>query len=502
MFPVKTSSRALEGRIASLIRAEGTLRDAAEEEAARPAVATSDHREVLSPDPDTAAAEVEDAWDRYARIDARRATLDDLLRRKSEADTAVASTAARREERDVRLEDLRRTVTTQSGALDEEARAAYDRVRDGSPDDRRALATRVRTAMDRAEADHVAADEALRAAERAAERRDQQEEERRAAVERVAAERTAAETELRAVTDRDDDELAELIGDLPRLPEYEAREEEIRERHRRLVERTAAIRAELRAAGEDIAPSFDLSSVPSSDASSDAAASSIARRRELEDEQSHLDGRISALESERARVDETLGSLTARRETAEAQVRRRDDLRVRESDLDVRVRNLSVLADLFRARGFVGYVAHVYLQQLVSAANDRFRRLTRNQLELAMTGDREFTVIDALNGGRRRSVKTLSGGQTFQAALCLALALVDSIDHGSGDQPAFFFLDEGFGSLDGESLRDVFDTLKDLRRENRIVGVISHVEALQEEIDSSILVRLDEDRGSQITTSA
>jgi exonuclease SbcC len=78
---------------------------------------------------------------------------------------------------------------------------------------------------------------------------------------------------------------------------------------------------------------------------------------------------------------------------------------------------------------------------------------------------------------------------------------VDSIDgSASGDLPAFFFLDEGFGSLDGESLREVFDTLKNLRRENRIIGIISHVEALQQEIDAHLTIHLDEDRGSRIRT--
>jgi exonuclease SbcC len=119
-----------------------------------------------------------------------------------------------------------------------------------------------------------------------------------------------------------------------------------------------------------------------------------------------------------------------------------------------------------------------------------------------LRGDHEFEVVDYLNGGFRRSIKTLSGGQTFQAALCLAIALVDSIDHGharDGRQPGFFFLDEGFGSLDPAALQDVFATLTDLRRENRIVGIISHVEALQQEIDTFITVRNDSERGSLIT---
>jgi energy-coupling factor transporter ATP-binding protein EcfA2 len=88
-----------------------------------------------------------------------------------------------------------------------------------------------------------------------------------------------------------------------------------------------------------------------------------------------------------------------------------------------------------------------------------------------------------MNGGKTRSVKTLSGGQTFQAALSLALALADNIQQITASNQNFFFLDEGFGSLDKESLAVVFDTLKSLRRETRMVGIISHVEEMQQEIE-------------------
>ena len=105
------------------------------------------------------------------------------------------------------------------------------------------------------------------------------------------------------------------------------------------------------------------------------------------------------------------------------------------------------------------------------------------------------------NGGKVRSVKTLSGGQTFQAALCLALALSDSIQKTSESKQNFFFLDEGFGSLDKEALEVVFDTLKSLRKENRIVGVISHVEEMQQEIDTFLKITNHEQLGSTICSS-
>ena len=81
----------------------------------------------------------------------------------------------------------------------------------------------------------------------------------------------------------------------------------------------------------------------------------------------------------------------------------------------------------------------------------------------------------------------------------LALALTDNIRHLSGCKQNFFFLDEGFGSLDKESLSVVFDTLKALRDENRIVGLISHVEEMQQEVPACIQVENTSERGTIVT---
>lgn len=169
--------------------------------------------------------------------------------------------------------------------------------------------------------------------------------------------------------------------------------------------------------------------------------------------------------------------------------------------LELRAENLKTLKSLFKASGFVNYISSVYLQNLCNAANDRFFQLTRQKLSLEITADNNFEVRDFMNGGKVRNVKTLSGGQTFQAALSLALALADNIQKITESNQNFFFLDEGFGSLDKESLSVVFETLKSLRRENRIVGVISHVEEMQQEIDVHLRIENRDDAGSLIFSS-
>ncbi len=169
--------------------------------------------------------------------------------------------------------------------------------------------------------------------------------------------------------------------------------------------------------------------------------------------------------------------------------------------LEIRRDNLKTLSDLFRGQSFVNYVSTIYLQNLVASANERFYRLTRQQLKLELDEENNFRIRDYLNDGQWRSVKTLSGGQTFQASLCLALALADNIQQLNEGGQNFFFLDEGFGTLDRESLELVFDTLKSLRRENRVVGVISHVEDLQQEINAWLKITRDEENGSQVQPS-
>jgi exonuclease SbcC len=169
--------------------------------------------------------------------------------------------------------------------------------------------------------------------------------------------------------------------------------------------------------------------------------------------------------------------------------------------LETRDSNLGTLANMFSGNGFVNYVSSIYLQNLSDAANIRFHRMTKNQLSLTVNSSNEFEVVDYLNNGASRSVKTLSGGQGFQASLCLALALAESVQSLNKNDKNFFFIDEGFGTQDPESVAVVFETLQSLNRENRIVGIISHVGELQERIPRSINVVKDEVHGSVVIES-
>jgi len=173
------------------------------------------------------------------------------------------------------------------------------------------------------------------------------------------------------------------------------------------------------------------------------------------------------------------------------------------AELKIREENIKILKKLFTGKGFVNYVASIKLRNLCTAANKRFEKLTYNHLSLELVTtakSSEIVVRDRMNENKTRSIRTLSGGQTFQASLCMAIALSDIVNQHNGEKADFFFLDEGFGSLDKNSMRIVFETLQELRKENKIVGVISHVDELQEEIQTHLTIKNGEE-GSKISKS-
>ena len=165
-----------------------------------------------------------------------------------------------------------------------------------------------------------------------------------------------------------------------------------------------------------------------------------------------------------------------------------------------RAEHIKVLENIFRGQGFVQYISSIYLQQLCQHANERFHRMTRGQLSLQIGENNEFEIIDYLNEGKSRSVKTLSGGQAFQVSLSLALALAESVQNEASADKNFFFIDEGFGTQDTESVNIVFETMANLLKDNRIVGIISHVEELKERIPISLTITNDPERGSIISS--
>ena len=139
-------------------------------------------------------------------------------------------------------------------------------------------------------------------------------------------------------------------------------------------------------------------------------------------------------------------------------------------------------------------------------ANTRLMQMTAGQYELERIGAEnqrsqsglDLGVIDHYNG-TRRSVKTLSGGESFKASLALALGLSDEVQSSAGGiRLDTLFLDEGFGSLDEESLELAIRVLSGLTEGDRLVGIISHVGALKDRIDRQVVVHKARTGGSTV----
>lgn len=154
------------------------------------------------------------------------------------------------------------------------------------------------------------------------------------------------------------------------------------------------------------------------------------------------------------------------------------------------------LHKLLKANKFLEFIASEYLQEICLRASKILLSLTAGRYFLRY--DKEFKVGDNLEGGNFRAVKTLSGGETFLVSLSLALSLSGEICLRSRRSMEFFFLDEGFGTLDGKLVDTVMDVLTKLSKDFA-VGLISHVEELKHRIENKILVTgANEHHGSQI----
>jgi exonuclease SbcC len=143
------------------------------------------------------------------------------------------------------------------------------------------------------------------------------------------------------------------------------------------------------------------------------------------------------------------------------------------------------------------YIQMTYFDRIISRANLRLMMMSGGQYELKRRTSAEnnrsqsgleLDVIDHENG-TERSVKTLSGGESFQASLSLALGLSDEIQSSAGGiHLDTLFVDEGFGSLDEEALQQAIRALASLTEGNRLVGIISHVSELKLQIDKQLVV--------------
>jgi DNA repair protein SbcC/Rad50 len=161
-------------------------------------------------------------------------------------------------------------------------------------------------------------------------------------------------------------------------------------------------------------------------------------------------------------------------------------------EADKKMDLLNELDKVTQGNKFVEYVATNQLKYIAIEASKRLKNITKGRYALELDGSGNFIMRDDFNGGVRRSVDTLSGGETFLTSLSLALALSSQIQLKGSAPLEFFFLDEGFGTLDSDLLEIVMQSLERLHSDKLSVGIISHVEELKNRVPVKLIVTSSE----------
>ena len=205
-----------------------------------------------------------------------------------------------------------------------------------------------------------------------------------------------------------------------------------------------------------------------------------------------LDQELAAVQAELTRASNAAVRLLGETERMERDITRAAELLERKKRLDEEAALASQLAQHLQANQFIAYVQEEALSVLAADGSRHLRALSQGRYSLGCR-DQDFHVVDHWNADRERSVKTLSGGETFLASLALALALAERLadlaaEGRAGDRLESLFLDEGFGTLDADTLDLVVQAIETLQGGSRLVGVVTHISELAERLPARVVV--------------
>ena len=143
--------------------------------------------------------------------------------------------------------------------------------------------------------------------------------------------------------------------------------------------------------------------------------------------------------------------------------------------------------ELLKGKKFIDFLSAGKLQTITRLASKTLQRITNGRYRINVDEKSDFSIIDNFNSSIRNP-QSLSGGETFMVSLCLALALASKIQLKGKSKLEFFFLDEGFGTLDGNLLEIIFNVLENLKSHGMTVGIITHVEEIKNKIPRKLIV--------------
>ncbi|WHH57450.1 SMC family ATPase [Petroclostridium sp. X23] len=164
------------------------------------------------------------------------------------------------------------------------------------------------------------------------------------------------------------------------------------------------------------------------------------------------------------------------------------ELNVQLQDLNKKKENSEQIQRLLKGNSFIEFISEERLRYIAGEASETLGLLTKYKYALELDTENGFVIRDNANGGVHRMITSLSGGEVFLTSLALALALSSQIQLKGQSPLEFFFLDEGFGTLDGNLLDTVIDSLERLSTTKRVIGLISHVPELRNRICRRLVV--------------
>ncbi|MBH0170478.1 AAA family ATPase [Fictibacillus sp. 18YEL24] len=204
---------------------------------------------------------------------------------------------------------------------------------------------------------------------------------------------------------------------------------------------------------------------------------------------------LQSLKVEMNHTHEAVGEARQRYMMVEKNHARYKELEKEKKKVSNLLEQLGKLQGVFRGNAFVEFMAEEQLHLVTRDASGRLAKLTRGRYAIEVDSAGGFVIRDDANGGIKRPVTSLSGGETFLTSLALALSLSAQIQLRGKFPLQFFFLDEGFGTLDQELLDTVVTALEKVRMENFSIGVISHVPELKARLTKRLIVEPAEHSG-------
>jgi exonuclease SbcC len=221
-----------------------------------------------------------------------------------------------------------------------------------------------------------------------------------------------------------------------------------------------------------------------------------------------FDEKLVGIQSQENDLNQKINRIEGRIKNNQKQIERAKKISEDISEVEEKYKVMGHLSDVLNGQNqkkltFERFILATYLSDVIEVANQRLHLMTNNRYTLKISqsvmdkrssSGLDLEVFDAYTGVDR-SVKTLSGGESFKASLAMALALAEVVQaYAGGIQLDTVFIDEGFGTLDQESLDSAINCLIALQDSGRLVGIISHVQELKERIRTQLVVEMDDQR--------